>query len=94
MTGAHHPVVAGEDGAEPRQLDAGTHPDLLVPLVFYSGLLLKAAGIPTDAFTVMFAIGRMPGWLAHWREQRLSGESTRIARPRQIYTGPPLSSYK
>jgi citrate synthase len=53
---------------------------------FYSGLILRAAGIPYDMFTVLFAIGRTPGWLAHWREM-YHGEDFRIARPRQIYTG-------
>jgi citrate synthase len=53
---------------------------------FYSGLILRAAGIPCDMFTVLFAIGRTPGWLAHWREM-YHGEDFRIARPRQIYTG-------
>jgi citrate synthase len=53
---------------------------------FYSGLILKAAGIPYDMFTVLFAIGRVPGWLAHWREM-YHGENFRISRPRQIYTG-------
>ena len=59
---------------------------------FYSGLILKAANIPYDMFTVLFAIGRTPGWLAHWREMRQNGNS-RIARPRQIYTGPALRNY-
>ena len=59
---------------------------------FYSGLILKAAGIPYDMFTVLFAIGRTPCWLAHWREMRHDGNN-RIARPRQIYVGPGLRSY-
>jgi len=53
---------------------------------FYSGVLYRAIGIPTDMFTVMFALGRLPGWIAHWLEQR-NTPSTRISRPRQIYTG-------
>ena len=53
---------------------------------FYSGLILRAAGIPYDMFTVLFAIGRTPGWLAHWREM-YHGEDFRIMRPRQIYIG-------
>ena len=53
---------------------------------FYSGLILRAAGIPYDMFTVLFAIGRTPGWLAHWREM-YHGEDFRIMRPRQIYVG-------
>lgn len=52
---------------------------------FYSGLILRRIGIPISMFTVMFAIGRIPGWIAHWNEQRKS--SSRIMRPRQIYTG-------
>ncbi len=52
---------------------------------FYSGLILKAIGIPVEMFTVMFAIGRMPGWIANWRE--IARGSIRIHRPRQIYTG-------
>jgi citrate synthase len=53
---------------------------------FYSGIILRAIGIPTNMFTVIFAIGRLPGWIAHWREQNESPDF-RIARPRQIYTG-------
>ena len=53
---------------------------------FYSGILYRAMGIPTDMFTVMFALGRLPGWIAHWLEQR-NAPGTRITRPRQIYTG-------
>lgn len=53
---------------------------------FYSGLILKAIGIPVEMFTVMFAIGRMPGWIANWREIAENPKS-RIHRPRQIYTG-------
>jgi len=54
---------------------------------FYSGIIYRAMGIPTNMFTVMFALGRLPGWIAHWREQRAEGVA-RINRPRQIYTGP------
>jgi citrate synthase len=54
---------------------------------FYSGILYRAMGIPTDMFTVMFALGRVPGWIAHWREQRMSSNQ-KISRPRQIYVGP------
>ena len=52
---------------------------------FYSGIILRAIGIPLNMYTVMFAIGRMPGWIAHWRESFLEGG--KIHRPRQIYTG-------
>lgn len=53
---------------------------------FYSGLIYKAIGIPTEMFPVMFAIGRMPGWIAHWKEMK-GNPQTKIGRPRQIYTG-------
>ncbi len=59
---------------------------------FYSGIIYKAIGIPMDMFTVMFALGRIPGWLAHWKEQRDSGIN-KIFRPRQIYTGANEQSY-
>ena len=55
---------------------------------FYSGILYRAMGIPADMFTVMFSLGRMPGWIAHWREMR-KHPGGQICRPRQIYTGPP-----
>ena len=58
---------------------------------FYSGILYRAMGIPTDMFTVMFALGRLPGWIAHWKEMRDQG--TRINRPRQIYTGATERAY-
>jgi citrate synthase len=60
---------------------------------FYSGLILRAAGVPTNMFTVLFAIGRMPGWLAHWREM-LHSEQVIITRPRQLYVGEPLRHYQ
>jgi citrate synthase len=53
---------------------------------FYSGIIYRALGIPTNMFTVMFALGRLPGWIAHWREMR-ADPKMRINRPRQIYTG-------
>jgi citrate synthase len=53
---------------------------------FYSGILYRAMGIPTNMFTVMFALGRLPGWLAHWREMT-DDPDNRINRPRQIYVG-------
>ena len=52
---------------------------------FYSGIIYRALGIPTDMFTVMFALGRLPGWIAQWKEMRENKEP--IGRPRQIYTG-------
>ena len=59
---------------------------------FYSGIILKAIGIPTTMFPVMFAIGRMPGWIAHWKEMKESPD-TRIGRPRQIYVGEKKRDY-
>ena len=59
---------------------------------FYSGIIYRAMGIPTEMFTVMFAVGRLPGWIAQWREMRLGGEP--IGRPRQVYVGEPLRSFK
>jgi len=58
---------------------------------FYSGILLKAMGIPVNMFTVMFAMGRMPGWIAHWREARQGKVS--LCRPRQVYQGETERSY-
>ena len=60
---------------------------------FYSGVLYRALGIPVDAFTVMFAIGRLPGWIAQWIEMR-NDPAFRIGRPRQIYTGANQRSYE
>lgn len=58
---------------------------------FYSGIIMRAMGIPVEMFTVLFAIGRMPGWIANYKE--VMDEPTRIYRPRQIYTGPTLNHY-
>ena len=52
---------------------------------FYSGIILKAIGIPTEMFTVIFATGRTPGWIAHWKE--MVSVPYKIGRPRQLYTG-------
>jgi citrate synthase len=59
---------------------------------FYSGIIYRALGIPTNMFTVMFAIGRTPGWIAHWKEM-MEDPTTKIFRPRQIYTGPTQTRY-
>lgn len=58
---------------------------------FYSGIIYRALGIPTDMFTVLFAIGRLPGWIAQWKEMRVNKEP--IGRPRQVYTGYPLRDF-
>jgi len=59
---------------------------------FYSGIIYRAMGIPTNMFTVIFALGRLPGWIAHWKEMR-DDHATRISRPRQIYTGATERNY-
>ena len=59
---------------------------------FYSGIIYRAMGIPTEMFTVMFALGRLPGWIAQWREMRLRKEP--IGRPRQLYTGETYRPFK
>jgi citrate synthase len=60
---------------------------------FYSGVIYRAMGIPVQMFTVLFAMGRLPGWIAHWVEMQRS-PSTRIGRPRQVYTGPLIRDVK
>lgn len=55
---------------------------------FYSGIIYRAMGIPSDMFTVMFAMGRLPGWISHWQEMMRDTKDRKIGRPRQIYTGP------
>jgi citrate synthase len=59
---------------------------------FYSGIVLRAIGIPTNMFTVMFAIGRLPGWIAQWKES-LDDPNWKLGRPRQIYTGPTQTEF-
>ena len=59
---------------------------------FYSGIIYRAMGIPVEMFTVMFALGRLPGWIAQWREMRLGKEP--IGRPRQIYVGKTYRKFK
>jgi len=59
---------------------------------FYSGIIMRAIGIPVEMFTVMFAIGRIPGWMANWKENAENPKS-RISRPRQIYQGPTERAY-
>jgi citrate synthase len=58
---------------------------------FYSGIIYRALGIPTDMFTVMFAIGRLPGWIAQWKEMKANKEP--IGRPRQVYVGATERAY-
>ncbi|MCG6907954.1 MAG: citrate synthase [Desulfobacteraceae bacterium] len=59
---------------------------------FYSGIVLRAIGIPTNMFTVMFAIGRLPGWIAQWKES-MDDPDWRLCRPRQLYVGPTVTHY-
>ena len=59
---------------------------------FYSGIVLRAIGIPTNMFTVMFAIGRLPGWIAQWKES-IDDPNWKLGRPRQIYTGPTITQF-
>ena len=68
-------------------VDRGLYPNV----DFYSGIIYRALGIPTDMFTVMFALGRLPGWIAQWKEMRENNEP--IGRPRQIYTGHTIREY-
>jgi citrate synthase len=59
---------------------------------FYSGIIYRAMGIPTDMFTVMFALGRLPGWISHWKEM-VEDKDTKIGRPRQVYVGEKARKY-
>jgi len=73
---------------EPSAIDTWSLRDKVYPNVdFYSGIIYRALGIPMNMFTVIFAIGRLPGRIAHWREMNRS-DKTRIGRPRQIYVDP------
>ena len=85
--GVHDPILEIAKGLEEQALNDPYFVDRkLYPNVdFYSGIIYRAMGIPTEMFTVMFALGRLPGWIAQWREMRLLNEP--IGRPRQIYTG-------
>jgi citrate synthase len=85
--GIDDPILEIAKGLEKEALEDKYFVDRkLYPNVdFYSGIIYRALGIPTDMFTVMFALGRLPGWIAQWREMRLRGEP--IGRPRQIYIG-------
>jgi len=85
--GIEDPILEIAKGLEKEALEDKYFVDRkLYPNVdFYSGVIYRALGIPTDMFTVMFALGRLPGWIAQWREMRLRKEP--IGRPRQIYIG-------
>jgi len=92
--GVEDPILEIAKGLEKEALSDSYFVDRkLYPNVdFYSGIIYRALGIPTEMFTPMFALGRLPGWIAQWREMRLQKEP--IGRPRQIYTGENLRSFK
>ena len=91
--GIEDPILDIAKGLEKEALEDQYFVDRkLYPNVdFYSGIIYRALGIPTEMFTVMFALGRLPGWIAQWREMRLNGEP--IGRPRQVYIGEKLRSF-
>jgi citrate synthase len=80
--------LASEALSDPYFVDRKLYPNV----DFYSGIIYRAMGIPVEMFTVMFALGRLPGWIAQWREMRLRKEP--IGRPRQIYTGENFREFK
>lgn len=91
--GIEDPILDIAKGLEKEALEDSYFVDRkLYPNVdFYSGIIYRALGIPTEMFTVMFALGRLPGWIAQWREMRLRKEP--IGRPRQIYIGENLRGF-
>ena len=92
--GIEDPVLDIAKGLEKEALEDPYFVDRkLYPNVdFYSGIIYRALDIPVEMFTVMFAVGRLPGWIAQWREMRLNKEP--IGRPRQVYTGENLREFK
>lgn len=91
--GIHDPILDIAKGLEEAALkdDYFVERKLYPNVDFYSGIIYRAMGIPTDMFTVMFALGRLPGWIAQWKEMRENNEP--IGRPRQVYVGHNLRSY-
>ena len=85
--GINDPILDIAKSLEKEALDDSyfTSRKLYPNVDFYSGIIYKALKIPTEMFTVMFALGRVPGWIAHWREMRMNNDP--IGRPRQVYTG-------
>jgi citrate synthase len=92
--GVDDPILAIAKGLEKEALEDPYFVDRkLYPNVdFYSGIIYRAMGIPVEMFTVMFALGRLPGWIAQWKEMRENKEP--IGRPRQVYTGENLRAFK
>jgi citrate synthase len=84
--------IAKELEAAALKDDYFTEHNLYPNIDFYSGIVLRAMGIPTNMFTVMFAIGRLPGWIAQWKES-LDDPKWKLGRPRQIYIGPTQNDY-
>jgi len=80
--------LASEALSDPYFVDRKLYPNV----DFYSGIIYRALGIPTGMFTPMFALGRLPGWIAQWREMRLRKEP--IGRPRQVYIGENSRAFK
>ena len=73
-------------GGRARRTSTSSERKLYPNVDFYTGLIYRAMGFPPRMFTVLFAMGRLPGWIAHWREMH-EDPATKIGRPRQIYTG-------
>lgn len=90
----HDPLldIAQELADEARRDDYFVSRNLYPNVDFYSGVILRAIGIPLNMFTVMFAMGRMPGWIAHWKEVH-DNPKQKIYRPRQLYVGEPLRNW-
>jgi citrate synthase len=93
--GIHDPLLDIAKKLEERALqdDYFVQHKLYPNVDFYSGIIYKAIGIPINMFTVMFALGRLPGWIANWKEM-VEDPHTKIGRPRQIYTGPTIQNYR
>ena len=92
--GVEDPILDIAKGLEKEALEDPYFVDRkLYPNVdFYSGIIYRAMGIPVEMFTVMFALGRLPGWIAQWKEMRMRKEP--IGRPRQLYVGKTFRSFK
>jgi citrate synthase len=92
--GVEDPILDIAKGLEKEALEDSYFVDrkLYPNIDFYSGIIYRAMGIPTEMFTVMFALGRLPGWIAQWKEMRENKEP--IGRPRQIYTGETHRAFK
>ncbi len=94
LLGIHDPILDIAKGLEEAALndDYFVERKLFPNVDFYSGIIYRAIGFPTNMFTPMFALGRMPGWIAQWKEMIID-PTMRISRPRQIYTGSQLREY-